>query len=133
MSDLQEFLSNYHSESDEEINETTVRKRKEQRKRIWIKSKEFETAELARNYVDNFKTWKKITTYSSAGCKITYRCTAGEYRKNECPAGIYCCFILKVLLFHYMKHRTSIVITWMEIEAYPWWREKWCISYLKMG
>ncbi|GBM35407.1 hypothetical protein AVEN_181507-1 [Araneus ventricosus] len=127
MSDLQEFFSNYLSESDEEINETNVRKRKEQRKRIWIKSKEFETVELAINYVDNFKTWKKITTYnSSAGCKVTYRCTADEYRKNECPAGIY-------LLFHYMKHRTSIVITWIEIEAYPWWREKWYASYLKMG
>ncbi|GBL78082.1 hypothetical protein AVEN_143380-1 [Araneus ventricosus] len=93
MSDLQEFFSNYRSESDEEINKTNVRKRKGQRKRIWIKSKEFETAELAINYVDNFKTWKKITTYnSSAGCKVTYRCTTGEYRKNECPAGIYFLF-----------------------------------------
>ncbi|GBO05312.1 hypothetical protein AVEN_27780-1 [Araneus ventricosus] len=102
MSDLQEFFSNYHSESDEEINETNVRKRKEKRKRIWIKSKEFETSELEINYVENFKTWKKITTYNSSSvCKVTYRCTAHEYRKNECPTGIY-------LLFHSESSAVSL-------------------------
>ncbi|GBM54102.1 hypothetical protein AVEN_247713-1 [Araneus ventricosus] len=102
---LQEFFSNYHSENDEVINETNVNKCKEQRKRIWIKSKEFETAKLDINYVDNLKTGTKITTCnSSAGCKVTYCCTAGEYRSNECPAGIY-------LLFHSESSVVSVYET----------------------
>ena len=66
---------------------------------------EFQTSNAAVNYVNNLKIWKKMGTYNSAaGHRITYRCTAGEYRKNECLAQIY-------LLFHSDSQMVSLYET----------------------
>ncbi|XP_077289789.1 uncharacterized protein LOC143913700 [Arctopsyche grandis] len=87
MNNLLKLTNYYDSESEEG---TFPNRRKAQVKRSWIRTKQFNTAELAENYVNNLKTWKKTTTYkTSTGNKITYRCSAGQYRRSECPAGIY--------------------------------------------
>lgn len=61
------------------------------------------SAKDAEDFIERENIWKKITSYkSSEGLKVTFRCTGGRYRKNECPAGKYLLYhseCMKVTLF----------------------------------
>lgn len=84
------------SESDSEQNELIEKHIKKRRRvtRVWRELKKYESGAEAEMAVDALKTWKKISSSTtSSGTRVEYRCTKGQYRKSECPAGLY-------LLYH---------------------------------
>jgi hypothetical protein len=85
------FLENFYEEeeSDEENFERPPRK-KRRINRIWSEHEVFDSAKEAEDVVTSRGIWKKHTSSTnSTGKRVEYRCTAGMYRKNECPAGLY--------------------------------------------
>lgn len=71
--------------------------------RKWKLKKTYKTAEEAEEAVNSCKFWKKCSsTNTSSGSRVTYRCSKGEYRGEECPAGLYLLYdakSLEVLLY----------------------------------
>ncbi|XP_031357818.1 uncharacterized protein LOC116181586 [Photinus pyralis] len=107
MSELQEL--NVNVPSDEDLSDDSDAdgnppvQRKPAKYRVWRKQVVFDDAKEAEKCIEDEKIWKKITSYNSVdGLKVTFRCTGGQYRRNEFPAGRY-------LLYHSenMKIATS--------------------------
>ena len=49
-------------------------------------------------------TWKKCSrSETPLSVRVDYRCTAGAYRRNECPAGLY-------LLYHGNSTKVGVSI-----------------------
>ncbi|XP_077288303.1 uncharacterized protein LOC143912796 isoform X1 [Arctopsyche grandis] len=98
----------------EELNETdspdenisaSKTKRRRQPNRVWIKFGEFHSAEDAEENVASQNIWRKSSSkHSLDGRRVDYRCSAGKYRTNECPAGLY-------LLYHSNSDKVSMFLT----------------------
>ena len=68
--------------------------------RKWTKTEEFKLKEEAEKFISS--TWKKTSQKTTReGLKTEYRCTAGQYRTNECPTRLY-------LLYHVTNMRVSL-------------------------
>lgn len=80
-------------------------KRRRQPNRVWIKFAEFHSAQDAEENVTTQNMWRKSSLKNSLdGRRVDYRCFAGKYRSNECPAGLY-------LLYHSNSHKVSMFLT----------------------
>lgn len=102
-----EYLSDYSEmcESDDEENYEPPPKRRRSCNRPWTKSEEFGTGAEAEAAVAAKNIWSKCSTNAcSDGVKVEYRCAAGQYRRNECPARLY-------ILYHSDSAAASIFHT----------------------
>lgn len=100
------FVSDFYDDSDldEETCESAI-KRRRGNNRTWRKIAEFESPTEAEESVNEERIWKKCDLKETTeGEKVVYRCTAGRYRKEECPAGLY-------LLYHCDSEAVSMFKT----------------------
>ncbi|KAK7601130.1 hypothetical protein V9T40_008571 [Parthenolecanium corni] len=89
------YLNDFNddSESDSECCEPKPKKRRTSY-RNWSKKQDFSSPAEAEDFVTRKVIWKKCSSKNTtAGLRVEYHCTAGQYRRKECPAGLY-------LLYH---------------------------------
>ena len=93
----------FDSTLDESSDSDEPPKRKRRRmNRLRVEQKSFATSEEAKKFVTDKNIWKISSTKDiSAGMRVNYRCTAGQYRILECPASLY-------LLYHSDSDRASL-------------------------
>lgn len=93
---------------DTDSDESTTDEPKVKRRRVnrvWLFRETFASSDVAEKAVESRKIWKKCSSRTtSSGDRVTYRCTAGRYRENECPAGLY-------LLYHGTSMEVSLYET----------------------
>lgn len=72
----------------------------------WLKEVTYhDSSKKAEQFVQQKNIWKITSSiYTPSGKRVTYHSTAGKYRMNECPAGLY-------LLYHSENQRVSIYCT----------------------
>jgi len=88
---VDKFCDTSSDASDEDNEEDGQPKRKRRRtNRSWVQKETFDTPKEAEAAVKARNIWKiSSTKETTAGRRVNYRCTAGQYRLNECPAGVY--------------------------------------------
>lgn len=97
------YVEDYESDSDSNESDFCEPKRKKPKTYCaWMKTKEFQSSAEAEEAVSAKEMWKKCSsTKTSSGLRVQYRCSAGQYRVKECPAGLY-------LLYHSMDSGVSM-------------------------
>lgn len=103
------YIDDFHDESssseDEELDAEQPQRKRRRVNRTWLKGETYESSAEAEEYVRSNKFWKiSSSTSTASGKRVDYRCAAGKYRVNECPAGLY-------LLYHSTNLRVSVYRT----------------------
>lgn len=93
------------TDSYDENNSASKTRRRRQPNRVFINFEIFHSAEEAEENVISQNIWRKASVKNSLdGRQVHYRCSAGKYRANECPAGLY-------LLYHSNSNKVSMFLT----------------------